>query len=525
MHKKTFILMPIIFLFLLSIPSFGFNGAYDGIYKDVGGSNNLNVYIQSYDNGGTLLIYTFDPNVSTMAVFWDNAVENNIFVGSSVNTSLHEQVTFDFYTNIITITNLDTSASNSYSTYKFSDLGDFIPTFDGIYKDASNDLDVYIQSYNNGGTLLLYTFDRVNMYVFWDPNVENNLFDGDPVNSSLPLRAQFDFSTDTLTIFDIPSGTSTSYSTAIFAAPGGLIAQLQARLNLGMQYICTKDINNFMNLIDPTYMDNGEDYSEFQQDMQAFMSVITCGNPARFVVERAQSSGDLAEAMVKEEIVNLTPSEAAPAELCERIKTFFKNSGGSWLIYGNQEQFEAKVSTSWSSSWSGLYFMISNEYDKLGNISSVTVSGPNVTNFPLELTDTEEKEWSGFFPIDLSLISIGDTYTFTIVTDSGTITKSVAITSKLATLPTPVSPAPGATGVSTTPTFSWNLITGAENYEITISTTPSEDGIFSEELITFKNQIQYLGPTLSSGTTYYWQIRAYNDSSTAFSDWNSFTTQ
>ncbi|MBW1971681.1 MAG: hypothetical protein JRI44_02405 [Deltaproteobacteria bacterium] len=231
----------------------------DGIYKDVGDNLNLNVYVQTYDNGGTLLVYTFDT--VNMKVFWDDEVADNLFNGESVNPAIDEKVIFDFNTMTMTIINqgepsttstsvpstssVTTSAppstttedpgawkqkpiykgiqqSNVYDMYKFANIVSS-PT-DGILKDIGLNLNLYVQSYDTGGTLILYTFDTSTMVALWDDHVADNFFDGYPVNPAVRERAQFDFNDNILTIINMDTGATETYETYKFAdVPGGTI--------------------------------------------------------------------------------------------------------------------------------------------------------------------------------------------------------------------------------------------------------------------------------------------------------------
>ena len=213
---------------------------YDGIYKDIGGTNNLNVYVQTYDNGGTLLLYTFDT--INMKGFWCTPILNGVFDGLSINPAINEKVIFDFNTMNMTIIPLGgptttTTASSSttsvvwkqkqnrkksqqnltFGMYKFANA--IASSRDGIYKDVDGtlNLNIYIQTYDNGGTLLLYTFDTATMVVLWDDQVTENLFDGSAVNPSVNKRAQFNFNTNRLTVIDIDTGLSQNYDTYKFA--------------------------------------------------------------------------------------------------------------------------------------------------------------------------------------------------------------------------------------------------------------------------------------------------------------------
>jgi hypothetical protein len=101
-------------------------------------------------------------------------------------------------------------------------------------------------------------------------------------------------------------------------------------------------------------------------------------------------------------------------------------------------------------------------------------------------------------------------------------------------LPAPalVSPSDGATGVSTTPTFQWSSVSGADYYGLYIRDITSGEGP-----IVFDSEVNY-GPIygtslnlpsgyLSSGKTYRWNMRSHNSAGwgTSFSTGWTFSTQ
>ena len=82
-----------------------------------------------------------------------------------------------------------------------------------------------------------------------------------------------------------------------------------------------------------------------------------------------------------------------------------------------------------------------------------------------------------------------------------------------------VSPANGATGVSLTPTLSWNTSSGATSYNVYFGTSPTPP------LATNTTATSYSPGTLNPGTVYYWQVVAENSTGSASSAIWSFTTQ
>lgn len=89
--------------------------------------------------------------------------------------------------------------------------------------------------------------------------------------------------------------------------------------------------------------------------------------------------------------------------------------------------------------------------------------------------------------------------------------------------PVLASPANGATGVSTSPTLSWNASAGASSYEVQVSTAPTFGTLVSDQPGLTGTSTTVSG--LASNTTYYWRVNATNAGGT--SPWSttfSFTT-
>ncbi|HUI07183.1 MAG TPA: Ig-like domain-containing protein [Verrucomicrobiae bacterium] len=104
--------------------------------------------------------------------------------------------------------------------------------------------------------------------------------------------------------------------------------------------------------------------------------------------------------------------------------------------------------------------------------------------------------------------------------------------------PTLIAPVNGASGVSTTPSFSWSQVSGNQGYRIIVSTSASDlptdpkqaggtpSNGFNQTVV--QNTTSYtLSGTLTAGTTYYWAVHALGttlDQAGYWSSGNSFTT-
>jgi len=91
------------------------------------------------------------------------------------------------------------------------------------------------------------------------------------------------------------------------------------------------------------------------------------------------------------------------------------------------------------------------------------------------------------------------------------------------TIPSLVAPSAGATGISTTPTLSWNPAIGADSYNLQLSTSSSFGSLVVNRTGLTSTSSNITG--LLSSTTYFWRVSATNAGGTSpFSDARSFTT-
>ncbi len=115
-------------------------------------------------------------------------------------------------------------------------------------------------------------------------------------------------------------------------------------------------------------------------------------------------------------------------------------------------------------------------------------------------------------------------YPITITAADGNASANTIIDIEIRSVPNsiiPIQPQDGADLVSIAPTFSWSTNPGADNYRITVSTSPD----LSNPVVDLNtgNSIINLGD-LARGQTYYWQISATNDCGVGQSDVWTFTT-
>jgi hypothetical protein len=132
---------------------------------------------------------------------------------------------------------------------------------------------------------------------------------------------------------------------------------------------------------------------------------------------------------------------------------------------------------------------------------------------------------TGYHVLDVLVdgVSVGavTSYTFTNVTANHTISASFAI--DIPAPPVLIAPANAAVNISTSPTLSWNVSTGAASYRLQVSLTPDfATTVYDNSTLTGTSQ-RITG--LAGTTSYYWRVNATNVSGTsAYSTVRNFTT-
>jgi hypothetical protein len=151
------------------------------------------------------------------------------------------------------------------------------------------------------------------------------------------------------------------------------------------------------------------------------------------------------------------------------------------------------------------------------------------------------------YALDYSIGSLSaGSHTIQITADSGgtvvesnesdnTYTKTITLTALTAPAPTLVAPANGATGLATTPAFSWTAVTNVTGYRIIAATSAADlptdpttgtNGPSAAINATPTNTTYTPTIPLLPGTTYYWEVHGRNGAADigAWSSVRSFTT-
>ena len=107
----------------------------------------------------------------------------------------------------------------------------------------------------------------------------------------------------------------------------------------------------------------------------------------------------------------------------------------------------------------------------------------------------------------LSKVNTSDVYSFT----------TIVVTSDVPTLS---SPANNSTGISTTPTLTWNPVTGADTYNLQIATDANFTAIIKD--ISQTGTVYNVTTALTNSTKYYWRVSSTNAGSTSSwsAEWN-----
>ncbi|MDI6767906.1 MAG: M36 family metallopeptidase [Bacteroidota bacterium] len=178
---------------------------------------------------------------------------------------------------------------------------------------------------------------------------------------------------------------------------------------------------------------------------------------------------------------------------------------------------------------------INRGWNLIGTISAAVYTS-TITTIPTNIITTPFLEWNGGY-VDASILQVGKSYWVKANQGGQMIISSLSTSSKqpedcappppspFGEPPTPIlaSPSNGATGVSTSPTLSWNPFSGA-TYRLQVSSDINFTGIvFDQSGIT--TTYKQVGP-FSNSTTYYWRVNATNNNGTSYwsCPWN-FATQ
>ena len=134
---------------------------YEGIWQDAGDTPSHNFYIQHFDGPDqpTVIIYTRDAN--TYYAF-HSTMSDNVFEATSLDSemALDLQLTFTSQTEgMATVSKIPPCITcveniNAERTYEAG-----VTDRSGIWKNTENTLNMYVQDFTTGSTIIVYTFD------------------------------------------------------------------------------------------------------------------------------------------------------------------------------------------------------------------------------------------------------------------------------------------------------------------------------------------------------------------------------
>lgn len=225
------------------------------------------------------------------------------------------------------------------------------------------------------------------------------------------------------------------------------------------------NVTGFMNFVSATYLDDGENRSNFQSNVQG---LVTAGGQLSYVIGSISIQGDLATVQVTWTVTMGGEQEVDPETL------IFKKGGSSWLIYGNQQRHGLVVT---SQHWADGYHAAFTLEDYSRQVTAVTVTGPGIQG-SLSLTSHSET-WDGQ-PINVwwsesqppflgtSVPGTAPTYTITAAAPSGSTVYTRTITGWVQNFATNVFPSGSAGGPVV---FSWTGIPEAAEYSVEVNDT------------------------------------------------------
>ncbi|MBF0476456.1 MAG: hypothetical protein HQK59_11595 [Deltaproteobacteria bacterium] len=176
----------------------------DGVWKTNTGRS---LYLQTYDNGGALLISTMD-GVNLIAAY-DGQLVNNTFDGVDVYGGKQYRLVLTVTSNnaaSFTTYNLTSGGAGVTETCtKFADA-DPVRMTDGVWRDTAQTQFFYAQTYTTGGLTMIKTSDGRTATAFFDAGLDNNTFDGSDIGAPPTRRLVYQFISDqsgTATLYDL----------------------------------------------------------------------------------------------------------------------------------------------------------------------------------------------------------------------------------------------------------------------------------------------------------------------------------
>ncbi|MBF0524612.1 MAG: hypothetical protein HQK56_05890 [Deltaproteobacteria bacterium] len=199
----------------------------DGVWQTNTGRN---VYFQTYDNGGAILVSTQDGK--TIIAAYDDQIVGNTFDGVDIYGGKMYRFVMEFQSaisaklTIYPLSSTDTRGASTESCSRFA-IASPVRGSDGIWKDTPTSIqNFYAQTYTDGSMIMLITKDGRNISAYYDDVIVSNAFDGLDLYPQHVNRLVFQFSSEnsgTAILFDLsqhPISTwGCSHTSKVGAAP------------------------------------------------------------------------------------------------------------------------------------------------------------------------------------------------------------------------------------------------------------------------------------------------------------------
>ncbi|MBF0495482.1 MAG: hypothetical protein HQK58_02735, partial [Deltaproteobacteria bacterium] len=197
----------------------------DGVWQTNTGRN---VYFQTYDTGGAILISTQDGKMIIAA--YDDQIVSNTFDGVDIYGGKLYRFVMEFQSAIsakLTIYPLSSTDTRGVSTESCSRFAIASPVrgTDGVWKDSATSIEnFYAQTYTDGSMIMLITKDGRNISAYYDVVIIGNAFDGLDLYPQHVDRLVFQFSSEdsgTATLFDLSQHPISSWACFHSSKVGG----------------------------------------------------------------------------------------------------------------------------------------------------------------------------------------------------------------------------------------------------------------------------------------------------------------
>ncbi len=139
---------------------------YQGIWKDDVSEHAHNFYIQHYATGSTIVVYTQDAR--TFYAFISDMADEE-FDAYSMDPARSKRLNIAFSSDesgTATITDNSEPSPQPVQVAIRKEFNAIRTQHSGIWKDPSNSVNIYLQEYETGSTIVVFTFDGLNYQAF-----------------------------------------------------------------------------------------------------------------------------------------------------------------------------------------------------------------------------------------------------------------------------------------------------------------------------------------------------------------------